>query len=371
MPDDASSAAAVPISARFPDLKVLEEQVERAKLHQTLATTQSSAARANLPSFDASPTSDTITEGNQVIGLAPVVTTKAAIPIADSIASGVLNALYKRTAASNDGKRRYRVCVTSDASTLNSLDALRLLRLELAALRQRLSASLSDGPADDVVVFNGDDSQPLDIAKDAASVLQAAGVQRNIVGAGLPLVGAVATGLIQAVAFATKLLQKSYTVTGAQVDVTGFGLDFMVSSELQRKQRSDEKLDVRALRLNRLPEAGIIEEVLSLAAEVDGKLRPAIELVATQAAAAAASADAAREASTTLAASILELTKQVGGTNDNASGRKEVLELRDREIEAKRLVDANVDRLSGHKARAQARLESLLQMNAAFENVSY
>src|SRR6476659_1487384 len=122
--DDTATAGSV--SDRFPALKQLEEDVERAKLEQALAEARTATGKAKLPSLDVSLTPDTVATSDKTTGLARVLVQSAAVTLADDIADICLDAASRVTPASG-GRRSYIFRVVSDAAAPVAVDVYRLL----------------------------------------------------------------------------------------------------------------------------------------------------------------------------------------------------------------------------------------------------
>ena len=140
MADEEKPKQTPTVGERFPNLKQLEEDVERAKLEKALAEARAATAVAKqpkppeLPEFDLEVAADTVTKSDYVTGLARVLVQMDAIAVADDIADAAL------IAARNAGNaRKYRFRVAHDCSLLAAVDRYRLLKGQLAHLQTRLN----------------------------------------------------------------------------------------------------------------------------------------------------------------------------------------------------------------------------------------
>ena len=244
------------IGDRFPALRGLEEDVERAKLAQALAEAQAARITAMLPEGQPTFGTDSVTSSDNMTGLATVLAQNCALRLSWDVAAIVLDAARARTAAA-DGRRHYRFVITEDPSLIPAIDTLALLRRQARALRTRIAQYASavqpdrPEPGGNDGGGGGKEGQPPPDDR-----------RRGIAP---PIAAAVITGLVQAAGWATNALRKSYEVSGAAVAVADLALAPVLAEDLRRRSERDEEVTVRLARFSPTGDAAIIATVLELA----------------------------------------------------------------------------------------------------------
>jgi hypothetical protein len=286
--DEDKGQAPSSVGDRFPALKQLEENVERAKLEQSLAEARAKTTTAKLPDLDVELARDSVTVSDKTTGLASVLVQMDAIALADDIADIALDAA--RRAATGDGatSRTYNIRVVTDPAGLGGVDVYRMLEGELKELNQRL---------DRVAPAKRPDKE------ETRGIMEFAGA-------------AAAVGLgVQLIGLASKLFARDYQVSGREVAVGDLGIDLQVAHYLSAKKKSDETVNVEVERVRQTPTGSkIVEEVRKLAISGEARLAPLVNRAAQALAEKRSSAETDKASITPLNAEILKLTERVHAT---------------------------------------------------------
>jgi hypothetical protein len=293
-------AAPKAVSDRFPKLKQLEEDAERAKLEQARDEASVARAKALIPDLDVDVTRDTITESEKTTGLARILLQRDSELLAHNIAVFALNAARVGSDPNAGPHRAHRILVTSNPQALDDLDVYRAVVDRCTRLSQRL----------DALGLPADQTQ----AESGPEITRAAGARFL----GVAGVGAAVTAGVKAVGLATKLLAHNYTLSGAAVEVDGLGFDLEVAHELKVKAKDDETVGVEVSRFRRTPAAEVAEQVAALASAAGLRLVPAVATAGTEIAQLAAEATAEQASLTALDGLILELVKKLAAAKPEA-----------------------------------------------------
>jgi hypothetical protein len=292
----ANEEAPKAVSDRFPGLRQLEEDVERAKLNQALTEARAATTKAKLPNTDVDLTSDTVSVSDKTTGLAQVLVQQNSIALADDIADIALDAARAAVDSSSKG-RTYTFRVVNDVAALKSVDVYRVLEGQLKHLRSRIARLAPP------IMKKSD-------AKEAEkSELALVEIMNFLPPSGL---GAVLGVGAQALGVATKLFARNYQFSGREVPTEGLGFDLDLAKNLSAKKQKDESVFVEVDRV--MPTTGsakIIDDLWSLADDAEEVLAPAVAANARALADAKARAEVVTASITALSAEILELTKLV------------------------------------------------------------
>lgn len=283
MPEDKAPKPETPsVGDKFPALKPLEEQVERAKLHQALAETRAATTKAQMPDLDAELGKDTATVGDKSTGLARVLVQMDSMALADDLADLALDAARSST-DEVDGRRTYVLRVVNDREFLGDIDVHQLI----------------EGRCDNL----------------AARLVSLAPEEKGTAGGTKPrrfLAPAVVLGVgLKAVGLATKLLSHDYQLSGREVPTDDLGLDLQVAHWLTAKARQDEVVEVQVERLLPTRPSKIAAAVWKLAGDCSERLAPTVGLAAGELTEAAVLTAADEKAIAALDEEILELVKRV------------------------------------------------------------
>lgn len=278
------------VGDRFPALKPLEEDVERAKLDQALAEARSKAVTAVLPSTDVAIARDAVTATDKTTGLAHVLVEMCAAGHALDVALLALDAARDSTQPTENQKRRYRIRVVDDPKVFRDVDVARILDVQLSDLSARIDEYAPPSPP----------PEPGEV-RDAA-VMALAG---PIIGLGL-----------QAVGLATKLFAHDYRTSGAEVPVKDLGFDLLLAQRLVEAREDDEEVVVEVDRILGTPKAPIFANVSALALSGEQRLAPAVVAAAGEHEGAQAALDAVTAEIAAIDSQILEFIK---GLPDNAT----------------------------------------------------
>jgi hypothetical protein len=304
MADDKAAAETKAVGDRFPALKQLEEDVERAKLDQALVEARSKALAAKVPNLEVELGQDTVTQAEKTTGLARVLVQQCSSVLADDVAGLALDAARRATNPDPNKQRRYIIRIIDNPETVRDVDLFRTLDEELTLLAARIDDYAPESEAPDGEGDGDGDGEADGEVQDAA----------------LPLVPAAAiVGLgVQAVGLVSKLLARSYQVSGVEVAVDDLGFDLLLAKRLDDQLKEDEKLRVEVDRLLVTPNAQILDRVWKLAAAADQRVAPVLAAAAASHAETEAAQTADETAVTALDAQILELTKRVTDAEDGA-----------------------------------------------------
>jgi hypothetical protein len=312
MRDDEKSKSTPSVGDRFPNLKQLEEDVERSKLERSLAEARAGTAAAaqpkepappkapDFPKLDLDVTADTVTKSDYVTGLARVFVQMDATALADDIADAALNA-----ARADGAARKYSFRVVHDATLLSGVDTHRLLAGQLTHLQTRL---------DDVVPAQKDERRK---KKEQSVVPELA----------LATVAAGITLAVQAIGALSKLFAHDYQVSGREVSPDDLGLDIDIAHFLIAKKKSDETVTVAIDRLMPTPpSAEIVTDTWTLADASENRLLPHVRTLAHAHAEAKSRVETTRIAITAVDDQIKELTKLVPAAHEDTSDARAELE---------------------------------------------
>lgn len=362
MAQDEKSTSTPSVGDRFPALRQLEEDVERAKLERALAEARAGKAAAiqpqepappeppELPKLDLDVAADTVAKSDYVTGLARVFVQMDAIALADDIADAALNAARGAGAA-----RKYTFRVVHDATLLAGVDTHRLLAGQRAHLQTRL---------DEVVPVEKEKRKEKE-EPPAAPELALATVTAGI------------TLAVQAIGALSKLFAHDYQVSGQEVSPDNLGLDIDVAHFLLAKKKSDETVTVAIDRLMPTPpSAQIVTDTWRLAEASEKRLFPHVRSLAHAHGEAKSKAETTRTAITAVDEQISELTKLVPSAHqdpsdaraelENAKKRREELERALPALEAERAkTQYDYDRGVGLLRDIEAFLTALLSPGAA------
>lgn len=321
---ESGSQAALSVGERFPSLRQLEEDVERAKLEQALAEArvagskagiptgavdqaklekelaeaQAAAAKAKLPTLDVDVARDTVGMSDKTTGIASVLVQFDSIALADDIAELALDAA-RADATGSDSEFRYSIRVVADPAALSGVDVFRLLEGQLRHLVTRL---------DEIAPSQPPKSQEP----------RKAGPERKAL---VPLaVAAPAISLgVSAIGLVSKLIAREYQISGSAV--TGeLGFDLETAHYLIGKARPDEDVEVTVDRLLPTPASSeIIGRLWELATSSDVRLVPAVAASSSKLAEARSEVETVKSAVVALNAEIIELTKLVPALPQNGS----------------------------------------------------
>lgn len=271
------------VSDRFPALRPLEEDVERAKLDQALAEARSKAVTAVLPSTEVEVARDTVTATDKTTGLAQVLVQMCSAEQARDVASLALDAARDSTEPGANQKRRYKMRVVDDPEVFRDVDVARILDAQLSNLVARIDEYAPATPA----------PEPGEV-RDAAFMA----VAGPIIGLGL-----------QAVGLASKLFAHEYRTSGAEIPVKDLGFDLLLAQRLIDESKDDEEVIVEVDRILGTPEAPIFSNVAELALSGERRLAPAIVAAAGERAEAQATFDAAAAEIAAIDPQVLEFIK--------------------------------------------------------------
>ena len=301
-----------PVSVRFPSLKQLEEDTERAKLEQARAESQAATAKARLPSPD-TLTAETVTAGDKTTGLAAILVQRGAGIIAHDIARLALDAARQASEVDSDAlavdatpdpsgadpRHSYVFRVTSDSAVLSSIDTYRLLDGQLIHFERRISAADAGRAASRTM------AEPAEPHGEAGGSERGERLIAPALAAAIPLAS-------QVVGLASKLLARNYQISSAVVAADDLGFDLSVAHALRTEKYGDERVEAQANRLLPTPDSSkILERVWSLATTLEQKLLPTLAGQGAALARTKATADAAGAALTALDSEILELVKRL------------------------------------------------------------
>jgi hypothetical protein len=328
MAGDDTTQRSAGVGDRFPALKRLEEEVERAKLDEALATAQAKTLQAKLPSLDADVSRETADVSATSTGLARVLVQMDTAALADDIADLALDAARAATTPQDNGYS-YVVRVVTDRSVFAGVDVYRLLEAQLSRLVSRIdeyAPSAKEPPDETEAELRG--LLPL------AGVAAAAGVA------------------VQALGSASKLLAHDYRISGREVPAADLGFDLEVAHYLAAKERSDESLSVEVDSLAPTPGySAILDRIWGLADISEQRLLPGLADDARTLAEAEARANDAKDSITALNAEVLELTTRVKETT-----RRSPVFLRQRTEQRKELKE-RLPEIEASVAQARHRYE--------------
>jgi hypothetical protein len=314
------------VGDRFPVLKQLEEDAERAKLEQALAEARAATVKASLPTadverakldkeqaeaeaarmkallpdLDVEVAKDTVTRSDKTSGLAPVLMQMDSEPIADDIAEVALD--MARNKASDTKSFAYVFRVVTDPDVLGGVDVYHVLEGKRKDLETRLNEYV---PAD-----GGEPDGPEALAIPVLAISTA-----------------VSLG-VQAIGLASKLFAKQYEIASREVAVNDIGFDLLLADNLMRGDlKSDETVEVKVDRIMPTPaNSKTIQAIWQLAKTRDAKLYPTVVTNAKALAEAKAELKALEDELKARDAEILELTKRVpekgeeGENDESVSG---------------------------------------------------
>jgi hypothetical protein len=311
MAESTSQNEAKNVGDRFPALKELEEVVERAKLEQGLAEARAAKVKAHLPDVDVDIKQDTATVGDKT-GLARVLVQMDTVALADDVADIALDAAREAWPSENKDGHHYVMRVVSDPALIRDVDVFRVVEGRLKNLRARVD-ELVPAPH----------RQKVPKAEETAAVAEA-----------IPAVVAVGVAA-QAAGLASKLLAKSYHVSGEEVAVDDLGFDLLVARYLRLKKQSDEQVEIEVDRLMPTAESTIMTQIWQLALDAEQDVVPEVARRAITLAEATAHATAAEAEIEALDLELQELDKRVpekaaaGGEGQARGGEpRDVLSLR-------------------------------------------
>jgi hypothetical protein len=296
MAADETAAETKGVGDRFPALKPLEEDVERAKLDQALAEARTKTITAKLPSLDVELTRDTVTAADKTTGLARVLVQMCSSVLADDVAGLALDAARESTGPDSQQKRCYRIRIVDDSAVFRDVDVARILDGHLTNLGTRID---DYAPAGETTV-QGDEPEG-----------EPGEVGDEVLPAALLLAGPIIGLGLQAAGLASKLLAHDYQTSGAEVAVDDLGFDLLLARRLVDQRKPDEELYVEVDRILPTPEPRILNAVWQLALRAQQQLAPVVAAAAGARAEAQAALDAAETAVTALDAQILELVKRL------------------------------------------------------------
>ncbi len=331
MAGDKTTQDSARVGDRFPALKRLEEDVERAKLDQALAEARSKALRAKLPSLDVDVERDTVDVSDESSGLARVLVQTDTVALADDIADLALEAARAATKPQGNSYS-YVIRVVGDRAVFAGVDVYRLLEAQLSRLVSRIDEYAA-------------------LAKKQSKAKEGTEAQ----GRGLPsLIGvAAAAGVtVQTLGSASKSSAHDHRISGGEVPVDDLGFDLEVAHHLTTKERSDESLTVEVDSLApTLGSSKILDRIWGLASITEQRLLPALGSNASVLAGAEARANDIKGSITALNAEILELTKHV-----TEATRRTPVFLRQRTEQRKTLED-NLPEIGAAVTQARNRYE--------------
>ena len=291
MAGDKTTQDSARVGDRFPALKRLEEDVERAKLDQALAEARSKALRAKLPSLDVDVERDAVDISEKSSGLARVLVQTDTVALADDIADLALEAARAATKPQGNSYS-YVIRVVGDRAVFAGVDVYRLLEAQLSRLVSRIDEYAA-------------------LAKKQSKAKEGTEAQAR----GLPsLIGvAAAAGVaVQTLGSASKSYAHDHRISGREVPVDDLGFDLEVAHHLTTKERSDESLTVEVDSLApTLGSSKILDRIWGLASITEQRLLPALGSDASVLAGAEARANDIKGSIIALNAEILELTKHV------------------------------------------------------------
>lgn len=299
------------VGERFPNLKQLEEDVERAKLDQALAEARAATASAKQPKqpdlSGLGVTPETVTKSDYVTGLARVFVQMDAMALADDIADAALNAAREKNEA-----RTYRFRVVHDSSLLAAVDRYRMLEGQRGQLMSRLCeiAPSQQEPAEEEEQEEPpqQEEEPVARAELAPAVIAA-----------IPVV-------LQAIGAFSKLFAHDYQLSGREVSPENLGFDLDLAHYLVAKKKDDETVIVEVDRLTPTPEsAQIVTDVWALADATEGRLIPRVRSVARTHAESKSKAETVRASITALDEQIKELMTRMPEEHPESSDVRDAL----------------------------------------------
>ncbi len=318
--DDAQVPSAV--GDRFPALRGLEEQVERARLAQALAQAEAATATAAVPKFDVALESDTVTSSDKTTALVSVLTQGPAGWLAHDIAGIALDAALREAEAiaaalqefeaEVESERSYRFFVSTDPSIVGGRDSLHLLRKVLAGLTVRLDAycgpqELPGEVEDDQRLGEAVGEEGAEYDADSGTEEDAGGGQEATLPLSPAVAGVVITGVLQAVGLVTRVLKRSYVFSGGAADLANLGFDLSLANALWLRAHSDEVVVADVDRFTTAIGTEIADSVMRLAQRADTQLVNALSAARVNVATATARSDAVAAEIEALNAQILKL----------------------------------------------------------------
>lgn len=326
-----NAQASAGIAERFPALKQLEEDTERAKLEQARAEARAATVKAKLsnvdadrakldqavveaqaatakaltPKLDVELARDTVAFTDKTTGLARVLVQMDTVALADDVAEFALDAARADSIASGDSTA-YSILVVTNPSVLTGVDVYWLLKGQLDHLRSQI-----------------EDYAPA--PKKAPKISEPPG---EAIAAALS--GAIGLG-VQAIGLASKLFARDYHISGREVPVDDLGFDLELAHYLRAKKGDDETVSVEVERLAPTPGSSeIVSALWNLVLAGEKRLRPVVVTRAGALAAARTRVETVRASITALNTEIVELTKRLPekGTSALAKPLSELTERR-------------------------------------------
>ncbi len=293
------------VGDRFPNLKQLEEDVERANLDQALAEARAATASAkqpkppDMPNLDLKVAPDTVTKIDYVTGLARVFVQMDAMALADDIAEATLNAARKAGHA-----RRYKFRVVHDASLLAAVDRYRMLDGQLKQLNTRLKEVAPEEQEKE----EEEPEDPVGAELASAAVVAAISVAAQAIGA------------------VSKLFAHDYQLSGREVSPENLGFDLDLAHYLVSKKKPDETVTVEVDRLMPTPPAAqIVTDAWELADATEKRLIPRVRALAHAHAESKSKAETTKAAIAALDEQIKELTKLIPAKHEETSDVRDAL----------------------------------------------
>lgn len=257
MAEEEQSAPATPppTSAEIERLRI---DVEQAKLEKELAEQTAGRAKALVGDWSGitAPTDTVTTSKDDPLGLADVHVSRAAVNVADDIADLAWSALNQQHISNA------QILVVGSTDVIADCDTYRIVRSNLSQVMERVQTASC---ATDISV--------LDLTRGSG------GGTLQLVAPLTTAVSAITTALPAIAGVVSKLLSRTYTVSGkASEGLDDLGFDLQLANEVLRRAKT---ATVRVSRLTPMPSTALFEDVRQVATALQGPL--AVRLAVAQA----------------------------------------------------------------------------------------